>query len=363
METNTPQPNTPSPYVNKSWYIRHKGLLAAVVLVILGAGALFHWKLEYWRRNLEISLPLHLEKNAADWKTYQNDELGFEFKYEPGLKLEESNQNVSGIQSLQVSLAYPNDETKGFRFEVNNPGTGFEGCDDENTHTTTQTVNGIVMQRQDVCAILLVQFERDEDQYWFLMNKANYDKSNFERSVSTFKFRDSNGVAKTYLTDSQEKKQVTPQEYSLPFKYYADSEVDYFGTLVLTGYLQRFEIKCDLAMETCNENTPKEYATFTFTGSSSPEIYRYITDNADGLFLRENNIALGCYNEDKKVITSANDSNTGTITNSIRGVLLDKLLASSLENQVKVQMTKPIPGSSKDFPTCYSHFRDFKLVQ
>jgi hypothetical protein len=135
---------------------------------------------------------------------------------------------------------------------------------------------------------------------------------------------------------------------------------DYFGTLILTGYLKVEKIICNPG-DMCEKT--REYATFIFNESTRKEIYDYLGKNSGNAFVGEQSIGLGCYEKDVNRIYSQNLGDDGLVENNIDGLNLVKLLNSSESNQVKLQLTKPIYTSGRGAPDCYSHFRLFKIVE
>lgn len=66
MDTNTTQSNNSNPnQINQDWFMRHKWFFAALVFVIVGAGIVVQLKINYYRNNLKIDLPVHIEKQPT----------------------------------------------------------------------------------------------------------------------------------------------------------------------------------------------------------------------------------------------------------------------------------------------------------
>ncbi len=151
-------------------------------------------------------------------------------------------------------------------------------------------------------------------------------------------------------------------DYSKPFQQGRDS---YWGTLTLTGYLSTRDVKsCPNDEESiCPNPIIHKYASFNFLESDNDLIYTYLNEESGNSYVRKQSVGLGCYDPDKKVISSLNSGDDGEVTNRIIGQDLDVLASSSDSNLVKLQMTKPYYSYGRDAPICYSHFRNFKIVK
>lgn len=134
---------------------------------------------------------------------------------------------------------------------------------------------------------------------------------------------------------------------------------DYFGTLTLTGYLKVEKRVCNPG-DMCEKT--RDYASFVFSITTSKEIYNFLGTNEENAFVQGMGVGIGCYEKDTNRIYSQNEGDDGMVENIITGNNLQSLLNSSELKQVKLQLTKPIYTSGRGAPDCYSHFRNFKVV-
>jgi len=156
---------------------------------------------------------------------------------------------------------------------------------------------------------------------------------------------------------TEETQKVTPPSATASFQ--KSEKYGFYGTLTLTGYLTQETHVCDpgnICQKTVN------YASFVFSKSDSPAIYDFLQENTENSFLASASVGLGCYEKDKKRISSENDGDGGTVENIISGAELTKLLASSKTKQVQLQLTKSIETGGREAPDCYSYFRSFKVL-
>jgi len=136
----------------------------------------------------------------------------------------------------------------------------------------------------------------------------------------------------------------------------------YHGTLTLTGYIKQTEVPT-YASE--GDETPSgsvNYVSFVFTKSNSTLFAAYLAENNGNSYASNNSIGLGCYDRMHNGIYSVNDSDAGEVTNNILGADLAALLESTSAKQVNLELEKPIYTSGHGAPACYSHFRNFKIV-
>lgn len=138
-----------------------------------------------------------------------------------------------------------------------------------------------------------------------------------------------------------------------------NDQYDYFGTLTLTGYLKVEKRVCNPG-DMCEKT--RDYTVFVFNQTTSKEIYNFLATHEGNSFIESNGVGIGCYEKDLGRIYSQNEGDDGMVENIITGNNLQSLLNSNEKNQIKLQLTKPIYTSGRGAPDCYSHFRNFNVI-
>jgi hypothetical protein len=156
---------------------------------------------------------------------------------------------------------------------------------------------------------------------------------------------------------AQSPNQVVPINLSDPFQYSKDA--GFYGTLILTGYLDMKQRVCKQG-EMCQKTVT--YASFIITATNNENIYTFLAENKGNSYASDNSVGLGCYEKEAKRIYSTNSGDDGTFENSILGSDLQKLLQSNKNNTINLQLVKPSFMGGGDAPECYSHFRLFKII-
>ncbi|MEA2020110.1 MAG: hypothetical protein U9M98_00050 [Patescibacteria group bacterium] len=132
------------------------------------------------------------------------------------------------------------------------------------------------------------------------------------------------------------------------------------GELTVRGYLETEHRACAFQnIEECSV----DYAFFVTTKTNHPAFFDWLEEMKGNAFVKENAIGLGCYQKDQERIYSVNSSDEGDIENIIQGQELNKLLDSSSNNQVILRMDRLKLFGGTEAPTCYSHFRNFEVLQ
>ena len=135
-----------------------------------------------------------------------------------------------------------------------------------------------------------------------------------------------------------------------------EEESEFYGDLTLKGYIELGE------MEEMGTGNPFTYAFFVFEDPKNEAFTKYLEDSKGNSFLGENSIGLGCYEEDKKRIYSVNYGAEDQADNVLENENYEKLSKSSKDNVVTLKVTKPMPPMGGGAPSCYSHFRNFEIV-
>ena len=131
---------------------------------------------------------------------------------------------------------------------------------------------------------------------------------------------------------------------------------NYEGTLTLTGYLE-IESRVCPPDSMCSKDV--DYAKFKFSESDSEAIYDFLENYQGNSFAGKKWVGLGCYEEENARIYSENSSDdNGWTQDTIESQDLEKLLAATEQNPVKITLTKPPLSGGSGAPECYSHFRD-----
>ncbi|MBI4049702.1 MAG: hypothetical protein HY395_02730 [Candidatus Doudnabacteria bacterium] len=191
MESITPELNNPSP-LNK-----HKLLgYLFLALVFAGAVALAYWW-QYGTDNKQAD-------EITDWKTYRNEEYGFEFKYPKDLEAKEElhkdfritdGETEKVFDWLNVSIDYGAENGR-IILTMNHPGFGLEVVE-EKIDDKIISVNNINMQREVLTVkfggkFILYSFSSDPDHnYLFFADIPKNKETSLKLSddiVSTFKF-------------------------------------------------------------------------------------------------------------------------------------------------------------------------------
>lgn len=149
----------------------------------------------------------------------------------------------------------------------------------------------------------------------------------------------------------------SPQTTLTPFQ--ESDRYGFFGTLTLTGYTNIQTRVCNPG-DMCGETV--EYVNFHFNPEPNPALKEFLGQNQGNSFAGAAIIGMGCYQQDRQRIFYENFGDESNVQGTITGPDLEKLLASSNDNQVRLQLTRPIYTSGQGAPDCYSHFRNFDVL-
>lgn len=289
-----------------------------------------------------------LTDGTTDWKTYKNEEIGFEFKYpsdpenngsyfkEMNIRVLENRQKIPLVDWIEENEEFHDTGSLSVKIYGNNNAIVANTSSDGGVGKT------VYFENEDK----IVAF----DLFVFYKDKVPLEKylSDFEQVLSTFKFTEM---------------PITAADYSKPFQR---GEYDYFGTATVEGYVDIVDKVCDPKMDgdiPCGVYTAYKYAVFHVIDSDNDVMIRYLEGDEYNSFVGESFIGLGCYEQDKKIIKSINAGEGGAVNNQITGLDLDTLLSSGPANKVKLQVTKSYVQYGKGVPLCYSAFRNFKVLK
>lgn len=158
-------------------------------------------------------------------------------------------------------------------------------------------------------------------------------------------------------------------EGSLPedtFTY--DSTLGYYGGILLEGYLLVDTKAC--AFQDISE-CKVDVAWFHFDRPDN-EFFRQLLEDGEGnSFLASGAISLGCYDADINGISYRNDADAENAVGSepfygeIVGMDFEALIATRDQTRsVSLWVEKPIlTGGKGEGPDCYSHFRNFDVIE
>lgn len=155
------------------------------------------------------------ETDISDWKTYRNEEYGFEFKYPPALILEEEKDEKIGWSNLSVFMK--SDDLNGYiRINDAGTGTGF-GIPVSSENVLIGGLSSkleILDSSVDNERAAKISFNKDNVEYYWLyrFDRNDSDKIAISKKIlTTFKFIEKDETAdwKTYQN----------KDYGISFKY------------------------------------------------------------------------------------------------------------------------------------------------
>ena len=157
-------------------------LIIALFIVLVGTGLSIYIST---KTKSEVSIPI---TETLDWKTYTNDQYGFEFNYPNTFTTEDT--PASDARPFRVVLL-SNDGKSSFYVAINSPGHGICSPGEDNPTTNTVTIDTETAQQ--------VSCNNVEKSEWFLFhhNSLEYEilfssvpDDKFHQIISSFKFAD-----------------------------------------------------------------------------------------------------------------------------------------------------------------------------
>lgn len=248
-------------------------LLSVFVLLIIAG--LFVFKDKIKEKN-EVSLVQNVATTTdefAGWKTYRNEEYGFEFKYPEGWLLEsEDSQCVSGVPCISnslVKLIY--NESVYLSVVYNFSGECKQGNYDWGVYGGTE----IVIEKLSCIKGFYIYMEvLDNDA------QKNQNKIQLDRILSTFKF-----IATSTSTDMSNWKTYRNEEYGFEFKYppvFQTYENGYTMSLIdLSNDEETDKISVSIDNKSING--------YELSDSPSGTYAQFVQDGIDGKWINKNN--------------------------------------------------------------------------
>ena len=143
-------------------------LAIVVVLALLVGGGYFGVKklhVESTKKEVTTEQNARTQSETSDWKTYRNEEYGFELKYPVGVQ-----EKKSGIAEVELEIQSLNPPL-GIGFYVNRDSIGFAGWVDYkpkeqmSAFGTTATINYLQSEENPSARLFIALFEQDGRQY------------------------------------------------------------------------------------------------------------------------------------------------------------------------------------------------------
>lgn len=316
------------------------------------------------------------------WKTYRSEEYGFEFKYPKDMVIEEISQTDDFWVNLNSSTEKP---VVSFHPK--------QGCDDgyvkqfvlsedcsisyfkydyyksnplkfiKGVYFNEVVLNKISGFQIATCNVgcSLQTFFQNKDTSLFVVSGGITD--DMEYVGDKFFLKSNSKYSQILSTFKLLNKPLSISDYSKPFQ---KGEADYYGTLNVSGYIEIINGVCDPKMDgdiPCTQLTYYKSAVFHVVGSDSELFLSWLKDIYQNSLVESDKISLGCYDENKNVISYINFGDDGVIKDEIKGNDLSSIFSSTRSSPVKIQMVKSYVSSGKGAPLCTSVFRDYKIVK
>jgi uncharacterized protein YpmB len=139
------------------------------------------------------------------------------------------------------------------------------------------------------------------------------------------------------------------------FRYFSDTD-SYYGVATVKGYAtistrpQAF----------CEENCPTyDYVEFNITSNANTAFLDFINSGGNS-FASERIVTIGCLENDR--ITRMNDSDDFGMVEYVNNIEdTQKIIKSSPENPITIQLERYKYTSGKGAPECYSHFANVEV--
>lgn len=326
--------------------------------LIIIAGVASWTAILFYPKQTTKNLPVSVNE-MENWKTYRNDEYGFEFKYPNDWKDFTAGMFTIYKEYIPVESREAHD-FEGFCKISFNDGFTLEDAikDIDPDFMFNKTISTSTFELNNRAGIkMILNYSSNIYGYYIPLEQGETLSINLNCGQDVKQNGDAvlNQILSTFKFN-------TPKfDYSKPFQ---KGEFDYFGVVTLTGYLSVRDLECQSAEDesVCGESMTYKYASFNFTNTDNELIKTYLNEISGNWYVREKSIGLGCYDQNKSSIESLNYDDNGSVKNIVTGQELETLLSSSESKQIKLQVTKSYLSLGGGAPNCYSLFREFKVV-
>jgi hypothetical protein len=157
-------------------------------------------------------------------------------------------------------------------------------------------------------------------------------------------------------SSEEERKEEASKENSF---HYDEESGTYYGKLVVEGYLTTQEVPEPFCEENCAMHT---YAFFNVLKSDNDSLGYYLKRQEGNSFVGEGKIGLGCVKDG--VLWRMNDSDEfGMKRYENSPEESEKIIGSSAESPIKIELERYLYTSGRGAPACYSHFAQVEIVE
>ena len=134
--------------------------------------------------------------------------------------------------------------------------------------------------------------------------------------------------------------------------------IGYYGELIITGYATIRDVT-----EAYGEklDPPYTYVSFEITETENSAVYDFLAQNKGNSFLGDSSIGLGCL-ENGTIEYFNESSDFGYQERTIPANLTTKILNSTEDSPIILQLTRHQPTAGSQAPSCYSHFAEIEEI-
>ena len=162
--------------------------------------------------------------------------------------------------------------------------------------------------------------------------------------------------------NSEDKLQTTTPEEPIAlekgtFKY---ANRNGFGTVQVEGYITFEKLSNCTDICSAEETDTYDYALFNITKLNNNDFSNYIESLEGNSFASTNAIGIGCINNNKLTYINGTDTN-GLQTHELSNEDTTKILNSTKENPIILELSKEKFTNGGGAPQCYSHISTIKV--